>query len=246
MTSIPDRTSIPDVCQVWITSLNPARVELQFRFPTLAEASQLPIRGLLRGPRCLYSNTVQIAYPLRVDPANGTDRPTIIIPEPALWDPVSPFLYEGPVEMNQEGEWKVSFFPRIGFRWLEWREKRLRVNGHEIRLKAKRVVMVSGREELLDWHKSAINLLIIPAKAEFETLCLLADEIGFFVLAELSPDQQPLQWQHHPSLLGWVREGKENDLLMVETDFADAPGVQALPCFLERNHYFGLPALLQR
>jgi hypothetical protein len=58
------------------------------------------VRGRLMGPRCPGVSTVEIAYQLRrVEPVVYQ----VLIPEPSLWTPDRPYVYEGPVEWWQDG-----------------------------------------------------------------------------------------------------------------------------------------------
>src|SRR5262249_18790282 len=62
------------------------------------------IRGRLMGPRCAYSSTVEVAYPIRMvkHEYGKEDHPyvstQVIIPEPCFWEPETPFLYQGIIE----------------------------------------------------------------------------------------------------------------------------------------------------
>jgi hypothetical protein len=66
------------------------------------------LRGTLIGPKCPGVETVQIAYKLRS--AQRPDQPhnslagRIVIPEPNLWTSETPFIYDGTVELWQDGE----------------------------------------------------------------------------------------------------------------------------------------------
>jgi hypothetical protein len=66
------------------------------------------VRGRLVGPRCPGVSTVEVAYPLRPlsRPPEGLAGLTarVIIPDPLAWEPQSPFVYEGPVELWQDGQ----------------------------------------------------------------------------------------------------------------------------------------------
>src|SRR3954464_13906698 len=66
------------------------------------------LRGRLMGPRCRFASTIEVAYPLRpfVREPEGFAGPSgrVVIPEASLWDPQCPFLYEGPVELWQDGK----------------------------------------------------------------------------------------------------------------------------------------------
>jgi hypothetical protein len=63
------------------------------------------LRGRLMGPRCPGVSTIEIAYPLRPLSAEGnTLTARVLIPEPNLWTEATPFVYEGPVELWQDGQ----------------------------------------------------------------------------------------------------------------------------------------------
>ena len=68
------------------------------------------VRGRITGPRCAYATTVEVAYPLRESSReyykDGVPRITsrVLIPEPNLWDPISPFLYLGKFELWQSDQ----------------------------------------------------------------------------------------------------------------------------------------------
>src|SRR5437763_974188 len=89
--------------------LNPAEAEVHFTFDLKHNILRPEFRGRLMGPRCPYATTVEIAYPLRPLPriertSLQTVTGCIIIPEPSLWDPVSPFLYQGPLALCEVGQ----------------------------------------------------------------------------------------------------------------------------------------------
>src|SRR5262245_48142127 len=111
--------------------LNPAEAELWITAVPRDLLSVMELRGRLMGPRCSYSTTVEVAYPLRPLPRQP-DNPRqliarVVIPEPSLWDPESPFLYQGPVEVWKDGnrwcETQLSHGLRqyhLGPRGLRW------------------------------------------------------------------------------------------------------------------------------
>lgn len=65
------------------------------------------LRGRLVGPRCSGTSTVEIAYPLQPlpHPAETTNGliARVVIPDPLTWEPQRPYVYEGPVELWQDG-----------------------------------------------------------------------------------------------------------------------------------------------
>src|SRR5438105_3893021 len=66
------------------------------------------VRGRLMGPRCHYASTVEVAYPLRLFVRRPEGLPglamRVVIPEASLWEPESPFLYLGPIELWEDGK----------------------------------------------------------------------------------------------------------------------------------------------
>ncbi|MCE9531510.1 MAG: hypothetical protein K8T89_10375 [Planctomycetes bacterium] len=68
--------------------------------------SSLEIRGQLSGPKCPNVQTVQIAYPIKgIHPKQDEKNVLIgriIIPEPNVWSPEMPFVYEGTVELWED------------------------------------------------------------------------------------------------------------------------------------------------
>src|SRR5262245_48357788 len=87
--------------------LSPAEAELWVAVQTDLPGAAVEVRGRLMGPRCPYATTVEIACPLRPLPAAldaaGGYQARVLIPEPSLWAPQTPFLYFGPLELWQDG-----------------------------------------------------------------------------------------------------------------------------------------------
>jgi len=66
------------------------------------------VRGRFVGPRCALSSTTEVAYPLRPFPRKPADLPELaarlVIPEPNCWEPECPFVYDGVIELWQDGQ----------------------------------------------------------------------------------------------------------------------------------------------
>ena len=67
------------------------------------------LRGRLMGPRCAGVTTIEVAYPIRPQPRPPEDSSLtlaarVVIPEPNLWTQETPFFYEGPCELWQDGQ----------------------------------------------------------------------------------------------------------------------------------------------
>jgi beta-galactosidase/beta-glucuronidase len=115
--------------------LDPAAAEVYVAVYPERLTSTTQVRGRLTGPRCAYASTVEVAYPLREHEreyeSEGTPHVTlrVIIPEASLWDPESPFLYEGPLELWQGGQRVGELQLRHGLRWANLGPRGLRWNG---------------------------------------------------------------------------------------------------------------------
>src|SRR5579883_857477 len=88
-------------------------------------ASRTQVRGYLTGPRCPYATTIEVAYPWRETSRTyeKEGEPHIsaraVIPEPSLWEPQTPFLYEGTVELWDNGKLSDRVAIRLGLRDLK-------------------------------------------------------------------------------------------------------------------------------
>jgi len=197
--------------QVRDRSLDPAQAELWVVAETAHVHPTTELRGRLMGPRCLYSATVEVAYPLRPFPrrSEGLAGPAarVVIPEPSLWEPECPFVYEGTVELWEDGA-RVDQAPiRHGLRRILLGRNGLRVNGRPLMLRG-RVMTECGDAAAAALRRAGYNLFVAPADADVWDV---ADLRGFFVLGRLhEPDDANLALAErrtaHPSCLGWLPE----------------------------------------
>jgi len=83
--------------------LNPMEAELHVYFALTRPLEGAELRGRLHGPICPGTDTVQIAYPIKKMHHPKADGHVvvgrIVIPEPSLWDPITPFVYRGFLEI---------------------------------------------------------------------------------------------------------------------------------------------------
>jgi hypothetical protein len=195
---------IPAQAEVWIT------VEPEHTTPATE------VRGRLMGPRCPYASTVEVAYPLRVPPPNHVppgSRPLtmqVVIPEASLWEPESPFLYQGPIELWQDGRCCDRVTLSHGLRYFLLSDSGLRVNSRPLVLRG-RMVTTCSDEEARSLHQSGFNLLVVPVQADAMPVWERADRFGFFVFARvMDKSEQTLRYlevlSRHTSCLGWLIE----------------------------------------
>jgi hypothetical protein len=190
-----DRLDDPAEAEVWV-SVVPEAVT-----PTTE------VRGRLTGPRCHYATTVEVAYPLRpfARPPEGLPglAMRVVIPEASLWEPESPFLYQGPVELWEEGRLCDRVQVSRGLRTLGLGARGLRLNGRPFTVRG------VAREECSEesarlLRQRGCNTLLAPTGAP--GLWDAADRLGFLVLGRLDGREEGLRQAlaGHPSCLGWV------------------------------------------
>jgi hypothetical protein len=188
--------------------LSPAEAEVWLKFSLRGLWLGVEARGRLVGPRCVYASTVEVAYPLRMLSSSQAEGVTarVIIPEPSLWDPTCPFLYQGPVELwDDRGlvrAWEMSH----GLRWLQLGPGGLRWNGQPLTLHGVALQELSQSEAA--WlRQSGYNTLLVSLP-EAATLAGAADCLGFLLLVRLSTDLDALPTARglsdHACFLGWL------------------------------------------
>src|SRR4051812_11934568 len=88
-------------------SLIPAEAEVRVTVVPQLVNTRTEVRGRLMGPRCRFASTVEVAYhfrPLLIPTAQPALTVRAIIPEASFWEPQSPHLYAGPLELWQDGQ----------------------------------------------------------------------------------------------------------------------------------------------
>lgn len=184
--------------------LNPAEAEI--RIVGADGAAATGVTGRILGPRCEYSSTVEVAYYVRPASDGGV---RVIIPEPSLWSPQTPFLYEAILQTGG-GEKVVRKHGLRGVRLTSRPQSGsavaagLRVNGRSFRIDGVR------RAELADaaaLRAAGVNTLWVPVSAATVDLWSQADRLGFFVIGVLDDAEAVAaarELKHHPSALGWI------------------------------------------
>jgi hypothetical protein len=197
--------------QVRDRSPDPAQAELWVVAETEHVTPTMELRGRLMGPRCFYSATVEVAYPLRPfarrpDSLSGPAA-RVVIPEPSLWEPECPFVYEGMVELWEDRACVDQVAIRHGIRRILLGRGGLRVNGRALSLRGRSLAGCDD-DEATALRRDGCNLLVAPAEAD---VWERADRRGFFVLGRLREPHGPTltlaqRLTAHPSCLGWLLE----------------------------------------
>jgi hypothetical protein len=188
-------------------SLDPAQAELWISLLPEHATPTAELRGRLTGPRCAYAATVEVAYPVK--PFLNRLKGRVVIPEPCLWEPQCPFLYQGNMELWDDGQLCHQVEIRRGLRRVLLTSSGLRVNGRPLFLRGCATAGCDQAQASL-LRRRGYNLLIASAEAP-ATLWELADRYGLLVLErmrELSDETlaQARREAGHPSCLGWLLE----------------------------------------
>jgi hypothetical protein len=195
-----DRSVVPAEAEVIVTVVP----------ETIDEGTE--VRGRLMGPRCQFASTVEVAYHLRRVLLPGARLAIFlraIIPEASLWEPESPHLYVGPVELWQDGVCCEVVSVRHGLRHVSLGPRGMRLNGRPIHLKGRTVQQQQAcdDEQALALRQAGYNLLLVPVRKESLPVWEVADRLGFFVLGRVGSREQAELAGHltgHPSCLGWL------------------------------------------
>jgi hypothetical protein len=219
--------------------LDPTEAEVYLSVYPAQLTSTTQVRGRLTGPRCPYTTTVEVAYPFREHSrqyeADGPPKLVlrVIIPEPSFWDPQTPFLYEGPLELLQGGQVCQQLQVKHGLKAGRVGPRGVEINGKPLKVCGIcRGKCTDQQARLL--HEKGYNTLL-PAAVEDESLWDTADQWGFLVIHTLvTGDDWKLatSLKTHPCCLGWlVGEGPDRDQLL---EYALALADPA------RGHYVGV------
>jgi hypothetical protein len=205
--------------------LTPTEADVRISFLFREPVFHVEVRGKLVGPRCAYTTTVEVAYPLEMLPQEQPKalQARLVIPEPSLWEPACPFLYQGPVELWQGGRRLYAVRMSHGLRALQLGPRGLRWNGQPLMLRGAASEKLS-EAEALRLHQAGSNTVLLPLPDSFlelsqasrqvadgESLVRLAlgvaadedkthnkldtaDRYGFLVLARVPNNAEAISW----------------------------------------------------
>jgi hypothetical protein len=174
--------------------LNPAEAEIWISIRSQEPLSDVDMGGRLMGPRCRYATTVEVAYPIHPLPGPltkpGEVTARVIIPEPSFWDPESPFLYQGSVEVGKAGRSWFEAEISHGLRVFRLGKRGLLCNGRALTIRSiSRSQLSAG--DALQLRREGYNTLLCPVSAETAPLWDAADHFGFLVLGRLAAAHGP-------------------------------------------------------
>jgi Glycosyl hydrolases family 2 len=196
--------------------LDPIETELHVHVKLDELAATTEIKGRLIGPLSAHAETIEIAYALREIERSDHVVLRVVIPEPSWWEPRTPFLYEGPLELWHDGVLIERVAIRHGIRALQLTSNGLRLNGKPFLLRGKIVEPDLTEDNAKTLRHAGFNAIWIAAPEIFPWD--LADRIGLFVLGSAADLTVFHSLRHeltdHVSHCGWIFN---------RTDLSNAP-----------------------
>lgn len=175
-------------------ALDPATAEVWLTVVPEQPGPGLDVRGRLTGPHSAFASTVEIAYHLRplgpgvpdVRPAGAIQR-RVVIPEPSFWEPERPFLYEGPVELWQDGKCLDRQVVRHGLSILGLGPDGLRLNARPLKLRGPQTTPVD-QQALHELRAQGRNTIVSGTQKSALRLWEQTDRLGMICLNRLPSD----------------------------------------------------------
>jgi hypothetical protein len=230
------------------------RISVQVRNNGASGRAILPTGSLVHG-----SQTIPLSFPEQhlAHGQSATVSTNVTVPEPALWSPASPSLYQLAVAVGQE----CSYSARVGLRQLTWNGGRVYLNGQLLRVHGATIqedalghgdALTPGNENAIVSELRAIGANAVRAQHPLDPALLeRLDAAGILVWQGIGPVEGAGNWysnspgllahaesqartaaiadQLHPSIFAWnlVDEVAENG-----RDGAEVSYVQSLTRWL--------------
>ncbi|MHB8957841.1 MAG: hypothetical protein ACYC4U_33245 [Pirellulaceae bacterium] len=160
-------------------SPNLAHVYVQLPGP---RASDLQLRGQVRGPRSLLTRTLPASIRLTDLGPGPSTLARALIPDPCFWAPGHPFLYDVEVELWRGREVVRSLCQTLGLR-------RLGMQGGQLLLESHPWVLLGCHDTSVDaspwdvWRELQVARVVLDPSEE---LCQQASEEGVVLIAQVA------------------------------------------------------------
>ena len=167
--------------------LNPVEAEIWVAVQPEQPADLSEVRGRFMGPHALrrYRGDCLSVASVARDGRRGCGFPgTRLIPEPSLWEPQTPFLYFGPVELWQDGQRRDQVHVNHGLRTLQLGPAGLRRQRPAAAL-ARRSAGCAHGSGGTALHDRGVNLVLTDVRPETAAIWDIADRFGLLMLGRL-------------------------------------------------------------
>jgi len=187
-----------------IRTLNPTEADVRFHVAVDRQDDRLGVQGRLVGPRCAYASTIEVAYPLGDAPPGEPNRLSTrtFIPEPNLWEPACPFLYEATFELFEDRS-RIEVMPMtVGLRTIAISGRSFVLNGKKFEPKA--IEAAHPTESALAQARQQFNTVVLPVSDDARPLWHACDRMGLAVIGRIESQWAPEFLANHPCLLAWI------------------------------------------
>jgi hypothetical protein len=157
----------------------------------------------------------------------------VIIAEPSFWEPQTPLLYQGVIELWQDSQRCDQVQVSHGLRKLQLGPRGLRLNASPLTLRGVQRSQCS-QDEARSLHTRGYNT-VLACFTEAADIWNTADRFGLLILHGLvntDDVQQATALCEHPCCLGWVVPEGENHAQLVKAALALADA--------SKGHYLGI------
>jgi hypothetical protein len=219
-------------------TVSQAEADIWFKVVVQRVTQGTEVRGRIVGPRSLYTETSQVASPLRCVKHRATDEVALIartaFPNPGFWDPVNPLLYRVVLELWQDGQRCYVLGFDLGFRLAEMGSGGVTVNGRPVTLRGMRHLFQS-QEEATARRRDGYNL-VLAGKGQWHWW-VQANPMGLLLLERVALSTLTPQYfgllTPQPCFLGFVLDRELLDRPPSEVERFLGP-------WQERRVYIGL------
>jgi hypothetical protein len=192
--------------------LDPSCAELSFSVYPERVTNGTQVRGRMTGPHCAYATTVEVAYPLRECSREyykyGTPHISsrAVIPEPNLWDPVSPFLYRCTLELWQGDQCCDRAERTVHLEQFSLGPSGLIWNGRPLTLRG--VERSNSLEaEASELRQAGYNTILTSIAPDNNGSWDIADRLGFLMIGRVGGRKEvglAGKVRENASCLGWL------------------------------------------
>lgn len=173
-----ERTELLANLDIFHGELSPARAAIYARLSGLHDMAGLRLSGEVRGPRCLYSQTLPSSYPLKNVGPGQSLLARALLTDPCYWSPQTPHIYDVTVELRQGSDVVASETRQIGLRplgisgrFLTWESKPWVLRGVELSKSTPQAAIASWRDYSLVLLADGLNDQQLRDASENGILC---------------------------------------------------------------------------
>jgi hypothetical protein len=167
------------------------------RLPASPETAGCTLAGRVVGPICRWANTLPATSPLVARPQvdNRQTEPLLaeaVVPDPCFWSDELPMRYTVELKLQRNKETIATTERTIAFRGVGRRGRSLFQQGRRWvpRGMNSMSVLETERADLAAWRLAPAVLVTADPT---DSLCSEADELGLWIIADLSPCRAPIE-----------------------------------------------------